>query len=252
MPGWKTDWDVALRSLTEDVDSAAARNRSDLHFLREPTVYRPIVGTDQPTRQSAVVAGDEVRIEWNRGGSNEAGDGTVPLLSAALTGTEEQRTFAPEQHGRLQNYQAMLNHFKGVLTALYQVRVDDLRGQVNAWLSYRADDVYLPGEPVTFELGACSSMDQTMLPHVDTRLEVTSRATGEVVHDRRLRVPRTNTTYEIIELPPGTYTLKVTGRRDTAPVSDVLVVADPVALERETRTTSRRSRSRSAAAPPGN
>ena len=227
LPGWKDRWNGALQDFTADVEKAALDNRADEQFHRSPTVYRPIVGTDQPTRQSAVVADGEVRIEWDRGGSDEGGDGTVPTLSAALSGTEDQRTFAPEQHARLQNYDSMLAHLKGVLSTLYQVRVQDLRSQVTSWFSYSAEDVYLPGEPVSVSLAACSSVDEGLLPDVPASLTVTNRETGELAHGSTLRVPRQRTTFEVGPLPPGTYTVQVSGRRQTAPLSDVLVVAGP-------------------------
>jgi len=227
IPGWKDAWDVALQEFTRETEAAVASNRADQRFLQAPTVYRPIVGTDQPTRQSAVIEDGAVRIGWDRGGSDEGGDGTVPLLSAALSGTEDQRTFAPEQHGRLQNQGALHDHLKGVLATMYQVKVEDLRAQATSWFSYRAEDVFLPGEPVSFELGACSSVDEGLLPDVPATVTVTDRATQAVAHQSAIRVPRVLTEFQVGPLPPGTYTVHVAGRRQTAPVSDVVLVAAP-------------------------
>jgi hypothetical protein len=70
---------------------------------------------------------------------------------AALSGTEDQRTFAPELHARLQNMESMLAHLNGVLSSLNQVRVEDLRSQATSWLSCTGDDVDLPDEPFTFQ-----------------------------------------------------------------------------------------------------
>ncbi len=53
-------------------------------------------GRDQPTRQSARVDGGIVTVVNERGGSDESGDGTVPLLSAALSSADNQRTFLSE------------------------------------------------------------------------------------------------------------------------------------------------------------
>jgi hypothetical protein len=41
------------------------------------------------------------------------------------------------------------------------------------------------------------------------------------------RVPRESQRFELGTLPAGTYLVEVSGRRDTAPVSDVIVVAPP-------------------------
>jgi pimeloyl-ACP methyl ester carboxylesterase len=227
IPGWQPVWDIALVEFQRETEQAARENRSDPSFIRNQTVYRPIVGTDQPTLQSARVAGETVMVLYDRGGSDEGGDGTVPLLSAALVGTEDQRTFAPEQHARLQVYQSMLDHLKGVLSALYQVRINDLRAATTSWFSYEADDMFLAGDPVTVRLGVCSAVDEALLPGVDARLVVTERKTDTVVVDRHLRVPRQPVDVDLGPLPAGAYTLGVRGHTDTAALSDVVVVADP-------------------------
>jgi pimeloyl-ACP methyl ester carboxylesterase len=226
LPEWKSEWNTALTEFNREVEEAAATNRRDERFLQNPTVYRPIVGTDQPTRQSATVSGSQVTLQWDRGGSNEGGDGTVPLLSAALAGTEDQRTFAPEQHARLQNYDSMLAQMKGVLSSLYHVKVEDLRAAVTSWFSYRADDIFLPGEPIGLELAACSSLEESLLPQAEARLIVTNRKTDMVEFSRAVVVPRNLTAFEIGPLGPGTYTVQVEGvHAGVAPLSDVFVVA---------------------------
>jgi len=95
LPGWEPRWNDALREFADEIETAAAQNRTDPTFLASPPVYRPIVGTDQPTRQSVVVRDATVSLAWDRGGNDEAGDGTVPLVSAALSGTEDQRNSPP-------------------------------------------------------------------------------------------------------------------------------------------------------------
>lgn len=228
MPGWDTAWDKALREFQQTMDTDARANRDDTVFQAAPVVYRPIVGTDQPTKQSAVVSAGAVVLAEDRGGTNEGGDGTVPLLSAALAGTEDQRTFAPEQHARLQNYDSMLAHLKGAVSALYQVRIEDLRAAKTAWYSYASEPLYLPGEPLTVQLATCSAVDVTLLPASDAMVTVTDRATGAAVITRRLRIPQGPLqSYELGVVTPGTYRIDVTGGAETAPVSDVIYVAAP-------------------------
>jgi pimeloyl-ACP methyl ester carboxylesterase len=224
LPGWKPAWDRHVVDFHAEMEKAATQNRAEPAFNRDPVVYRPIVGTDQPTRQSARVAAGAAEVLLDRGGSDEGGDGTVPLLSAALAGTEDQRTFAPQQHARLQNYEPVLAHLKGVLAALYQVRIDDVRAAAMAWFGYDGDDVYLPGEPVQVRLCARGALTGDLMPEVDATLRVVGRDTGhEVV--RQLRVPQSWHPVDLGPLPAGTYLVEVGGRPDTAPVSDVFVVA---------------------------
>jgi len=231
IPGWKSPWNTALTEFQNEMETGARQNRDDPRFAANPVVYRPIVGTDQPTRQSVVVDGQSARIDWDRGGSDEAGDGTVPLVSAALSGTEDQRTFAPEQHARLQNYDPMLAHLKGVLSALYQVRIEDLREAATTWFAFRADDVYLPDEPVTVDLGLRSSADETVVPDAEAVVTLTNRLTGAVLPQTTRRVGRSLSPLSLGVLAPGEYTIDIAGHTNTAPLSDVLVVASPSDLE---------------------
>ncbi|HZD01471.1 MAG TPA: hypothetical protein VFA46_15140 [Actinomycetes bacterium] len=231
LPGWQPAWDTHLSGFQTEMEQAAAANRTDPTFARNPVVYRPIVGTDQPTRQSARIVGDQVQLPTDRGGSDEGGDGTVPLLSAALSGTEDQRTFAPQQHARLQNYDPMLGHLKGVLASLYVPRIDDVRAAVTAWFGYDGDDVYLPGEPVHIRLRAHVAITEDLMPEVQATVRVSERATGASVIARQVQARRQWQEVELGALAPGTYLIEVQGRSDTAPVSDVVVVAAPDELE---------------------
>jgi pimeloyl-ACP methyl ester carboxylesterase len=232
LPGWRPGWNIALSEFGREVEEAATANRADPAFVRNPTVYQPIVGTDQPTKQSAEVTGGSVRLAWDRGGEDEGGDGTVPLLSAALSGTEQQRTFAPEQHARLQNYNSMLAHLKGVLSSLYHVRVEDLRSTVTVWFSYRADDLYFADEPLVIELGTRSALDESLLPDVEAVVTFTDQTTGLAAITRPVIVTRNLARFEFGLLPAGTYTVQVTGSRaGTAPLSDVVAVAERTELE---------------------
>jgi pimeloyl-ACP methyl ester carboxylesterase len=231
LPGWKPAWDSHLSAFQTEMEQAAAANRADPSFAGNPVMYRPIVGTDQPTRQSARIIEDKVQLATDRGGNDEGGDGTVPLLSAALSGTEDRRTFAPQQHARLQNYDAMLDHLKGVLASLYLPRIEDVRAAVTAWFSYDGDDVYLPGEPVQVRLRAHVAVTEDLMPEVQTTIRVTDQATGAGALERPVQVRRDWQDVELGVLPPSTYTIEVQGRGDTAPVSDVFVVAAPDEME---------------------
>jgi len=227
LPGWNLVWDRHLVEFQTEMEQAATANRTNREFARNPVVYRPIVGTDQPTRQSARLVGDRVELRMDRGGSDEAGDGTVPLVSAALAGTEDQRTFAPQRHARLQNYNPMLEHLKGVLASLYQVRIDDLRAAVTAWFSYEGDDVYLPEEPVRIRLRAHVAVTEELMPEVEAILLIVDLATNGQVLRRNLQVRRQWQEVELGSLAPGAYRIEIGGRSDTAPVSDVFAVAAP-------------------------
>ncbi len=209
------------------MEQAAATNRLDPAWEANQVVYHPIVGMDQPTRQSARLVDHKVESLMTRADLDEGGDGTVPKLSAALSGTEDARTFVPQKHGSLQNQGAMLDHLKGILQSLHDIRIDDLRAAVTSWFSYLGDDLYLFDEPVVCEIGANSALSEGELPEVRARLSVTDRNTGLPVVDRAITVPRERQRFEIGVLPPGTYDLLISASADTAPLSDVFLVAGP-------------------------
>lgn len=227
LPGWSPAWDRHLADFQAEMEQAAAVNRADKDFVGNPVVYRPIVGTDQPTKQSVVVTEGRAELRMDRGGSDEAGDGTVPLVSAALAGTEDQRTFAPQRHARLQNYDPMLDHLRGVLTSLYQARIDDLRAGVTTWFSYDGADVYLPGEPVEVRLQAQVALTEDLVPDVEATIRVADATTGGEVLRRTLKVRRQWQKVDLGQLAPGSYRFEIKGRGETMPLSDVFAVAGP-------------------------
>jgi hypothetical protein len=231
LPQWKSAWNNALVAFQQEVEAAAKDNRTDPDFLANPVIYQPITGRDQPTRQSAVVVEGKVELRFDREGTDESGDGTVPLLSAALAGTQQMRTFAPEQHSRLQPNAALLNHLSGVLQALHATRIEDLRHRMTSWFALDVDDVYLPGEPVSVHLRAMSDLDVGALPEVKATVAVQNKATGQQVARRDVMVPQGPTEVVIGELGPGSYLVTVTGPAGAAAVSDIFAVASPEDVE---------------------
>ncbi|MEU6759763.1 hypothetical protein [Streptomyces sp. NPDC046685] len=227
LPGWQPQWSAHLSEYFNEMEKAAAENRKNPAWESNQVIYHPVVGMEQPTRQSARITDHKVETRMTRSDLDEGGDGTVPKLSAALSGTEDARTFVPQKHGSLQNHGAMLDHLKGILQSLHEVRFDDLRATVTTWFSYLGDDLYLTGEPVVCEIGARSALSASALPEVPARLSVTDRTTGRPVLDRAITVPRERQQFEIGVLPPGTYDLLISASADTAPLSDVFLVSGP-------------------------
>jgi pimeloyl-ACP methyl ester carboxylesterase len=224
---WKPGWNYALLAFQREMDDAARANRADPEFVANPVVYQPITGRDQPTRQSATVIDGTIELLFDREGKDESGDGIVPLLSAALAGTQQMRIFPPEQHSRLQNNTPLLNHLSGVIKSLHESRIEDLRRRVTSWFALDVDDVYLPGEPVSVHIQALSDLDFGTLQVVKTTIVVQNEATGQQVARRDIVVPRERTEVVLGELAPGTYLLTVSGPAGTAQVSDVFAVASP-------------------------
>ncbi|MGW2558612.1 alpha/beta fold hydrolase [Streptomyces sp. NPDC001514] len=225
LPGWKTGWDDHARSFRAEMDDAATENRASSMWKTNPVSYIPIVGIDQPTRQSARLKERKLEVLMDREGYDEAGDGTVPRISAYLDGTQNARTFTPQLHASLQNQDSMLDHLKGVLQTLDEPSATDLRAAVTTFFSYSGDDFYLPDEPVSMELGAISRLSESQLPQIDAKITVMDRGTQANVINRSVQLARHRQRLDLGPLGAGTYEIRITGDRNTAPLSDVFLVA---------------------------
>ena len=224
LPHWRQDWTDHLDGFQSEMEDAARSNRGDPRFEANPVAYHPITGCDQQTRQSARLRDGSLAVLFDRAGKDEGGDGTVPLISAALSGTEPMRTFGPERHSRLQGNDGLLGHLGGLLSSLHAPEVADLRA-IETRFSLVLDDVVLPDEPVRVGVKPISSLPSHLLrPEVEA--EITLRLEGGGIATRRqvsLTRDATNDV-ELGEAAPGTYIVQVTAE-NAASVSDVLAVA---------------------------
>ncbi|MFD9210510.1 hypothetical protein ACFVZM_30025 [Streptomyces sioyaensis] len=225
LPGWETAWDDHVTVFQKEMEDAATQNRASAEWQKNPVTYHPIVGTDQPTRQSCRLAGQKLEALMDRGGQDETGDGTVPSISAYLSGTKDARTFAPQLHAQLQSQDSMLHHLKGLLETLHAPSAADLRGVVTTWFSYRGDDLYRPDEPVTVELAMNSRASASQLAQVEAKVTVHHRENHTDVLNRTATVTRQPQSLSLGMLPTGTYDIQITSDAATAPVSDVFLVA---------------------------
>lgn len=226
LPGWQPAWNDHLLGFQREVEDAATSNRRS-GPQPFPVTYHPIVGRDQPTRQSARLSGTGVEMLFARGDKDESGDGTVPFVSAAVSGTEDSRTFIPNKHACLQGSVPMQTHLKGLIAATQQARIQDLRDEVTLWFGLDVDDVFLPGEPVKVDVHALSALDRGTLSDVELTISVQDEATGAEVLRRDLVVPREATPVELGPLPSSSYVVTLSGGAGASPASDVFAVASP-------------------------
>ena len=235
LPHWRPEWTDHLDGFQREMEDAARSNRGDPRFEANPVAYHPITGCDQPTRQSARLRDGTLTVLFDRDGKDESGDGTVPLISAALSGTEPLRTFGPERHSRLQGNDGLLGHLRGLLSSLHDPRVADLRATETRF-SLVLDDVVLPGEPVRVGVTPISSLPSQLLrPEVEAEITLRREGGGTVLRRRTSLTRDAVHDVELGEAAPGTYVVQVTAA-DAAPVSDVLAVAAPQDVEGELET----------------
>jgi len=186
----------------------------------KPYLVHPIVGTDQPTKQSARIrAGRLVPFNELRG-TDESGDGTVPRPSALPLGCtpDDDEAFGRAAlyvsgiHGSLQNLPQVIAQVSYVLL---EPKFDTYRPASEAF-SLGVDDAYLVGEPVRIRCDAGTITSKASLI-------VEEAAAGKQVFKRSL-VPQSNEPISVEQLPAGTYraALEVGERRL---ISDVFLVS---------------------------
>ena len=205
----------------------------------------PVVGTHQPTFQSATFDGRRVTLGhvppdgvdlYFDGGVD--GDGTVPIASAAPIDLSEVYTdkYHPESHSSLQVYPHVLNDLIGKLLKMQSTGLGRLRGAEPAAATAQpavtliVDDAYRSGEDVV--IGA--RWNGTDRRGVDMTAEITAVADGSPRTADRSAPPwdmkPTDEGWEMVlhDLPSGVHRVAVTatGRAGLGapPVHDVFDV----------------------------
>ena len=172
---------------------------------RPPYSISPIVGIEQPTDQSARLAGGRVELVRSRNGVDEMGDGTVPRVSATPIEEGEQRAaFASTRHASLQNADAVLTHVHGVLTAPRDLSGVRAVGAPTR-LALDIDDLYLADEPVSLAVRSSAAGEP---------LEAIVEDTTTGARTASAQLPLTDDEWrraEFAPLPPGTYRVTVLG-----------------------------------------
>lgn len=228
IPVWKPAWKENLDGFYSEIEGAAKANRADPQWEEAGMRFVPIVGTDQPTKQSAVLdASGGVTMVKTFGGKDRGGDGTVPRISAALSGTQDVRMFSPEQHGSLQNLAANLGHIAGVVESFDELMIEDVRGGLLCWFAFEGADVYATGDSVAFEISLVTDLPEWQLPELSATVIVTNKDTG--AQQRFVRaIDRERRRIDVGALPAGAYSVEVAPPEttDSGSVRDVFVVVD--------------------------
>jgi hypothetical protein len=199
------------------------RNAVDSHYQDEEYLsnrYRihPVVGTYQPTLQSAVWNGSAVEVWPEYEGEDLGGDGTVPRVSATPIEMSQAHAevFVAGQHAALQNAESVLYHLRGLLGDQV-INLDKFKA-IPGRTAVEVADAYGTDERIT--LRARSEGDNELAATI-VKVE-----TGEAVASATPE--RGPGEWQAVEFPPlreGTYRVTVTDVEGAAePVSDVFVV----------------------------
>ena len=220
---------VALPELDTGMVADAMRFHTD---LQEAEAGRPqslaathaIVGTTQPTATTARLAGGRIELLDTYQDQDLAGDATVPIVAACRADVRmDSNTLrrVPDKHGNLQRNPAALDEVEGILTASSII----VKAAKPVALRVDAPEFGLTGEPVTVHVTPAERARQAI------HLTVTSE-TGIPIEVRRLRP--SGETITLDGLPPGAYTIDVTGPDPASPYapvsSDILIWQNTAAV----------------------
>lgn len=201
-----------------EIRNAVDRHYRDEEYLRNRYRIHPVVGTYQPTLQSAVWNGSAVEVLPEYEGEDLGGDGTVPRVSATPIEMSQSHAevFVAGQHAALQNAESVLFHLRGLLGD-QGINLDTFKA-IKGSTAVEVADAYATDEPIT--LRARSEGDNELaatIVKVETG-EAVASATPE-------RGPGEWQDVEFPPLPEGTYRVTVTDLEGAAePVTDVFVV----------------------------
>jgi pimeloyl-ACP methyl ester carboxylesterase len=181
-----------------------------------------IVGVRQPTGTTVRITSDgDAELSDTFGGDNDYGDATVPLAGALghrLTGDSNRIQRIADHHGDLPRNPAALDELESVLTG----RTIRRRDAVGVPLRVAVPDLLLAGEPLAVDV----TVDDASRHAV--RITVTGESRAPETRIPRLRHGQTTAVFT--DLPPGAYTVDVTGLDPSsplAPVSSDLIIWDP-------------------------
>jgi hypothetical protein len=216
----------AVRALAfhRGIEKAVEDNSKRAPYVRDRYRIYPIVGTFQPTLQSARLVGGKVIASTQYPGPNTQfaydGDGTVPRVSATPIEAREDvgPVFVAELHGSLQNTRASLIQLEGLLAPRPSMEL--FRDLELPRVALEIDDVFAASEPIPFRV-RCEDPDLTL------NAVIVNSTTGTEIR-RRLIAPEANDVRKATfgNLPAGTYRLTVGAQGRSQRVTDFFVVVD--------------------------
>jgi pimeloyl-ACP methyl ester carboxylesterase len=232
------DHELAKKALAfhREIESAVNTHLKSETYRKEFKTI-PIVGTQQPSYQSAELINGTLQVSRKVPAMIdpllEDGDGTVPRVSATPIelGEEYRETFHPEMHGSLQNNSQILS---GLLERLKQMQIPNLsaiRGPEiipsaigKPAIAIELQDLYTSGEPIVIR----AQLVNTEIPMggVQARIESSS---GAILVETDMEIDGDEFVLSKKALPPDLYRLTVStinaGPAAPSAVHDIFEVA---------------------------
>jgi pimeloyl-ACP methyl ester carboxylesterase len=221
LPGLDPAKAMAALAFHREIEGNVAENQRDPQYWKEFGATYPVVGTCQPTLQSAKFDGTQLTFVGTLEGSNMDGDGTVPRISATPIEMSDRprEAYAAGVHGWLQKTGSVLEQVRGIFTR--DPNLARFRGPYNASLGLAMEDAYEAEEPIQIRVRPTSepvSLTAVVTPKDPTRkpAQIPLRPDGTGWHAATLP-PQV----------PGIYRLRIHGR-NAEPIESAFAVLAPV------------------------
>ena len=194
-----------------------AQKKNDFASLRHCSLM--LAETSSTRNTTARVAGGRVALIDVYRGEDLFGDATVPIVGACRPDVPmDSNTLrrVPDKHGNLHRNPAALDELEGVLTASREV----VRAPDTVQVRVDVPELVLGGQAVPVRAQVADGSRHGL------RVTVASE-TGQLLDSIQPKPTRGTVTTSIDPLPPGAYTIDVSGLNQTSPVapvsSDVLI-----------------------------
>jgi len=219
--------DVAVPGLDPAMTADAARFHRTLRAAESArpqslTATHAIVGTGQPTPTTARLTEGRLELIDTYQNDDFYGDSTVPLVAACRADVPmDSNTLrrVPDKHGNLQRNTAALDEVEAVLTARDTV----IKAPGRVPLRLTAPELALAGQPFTIHVTPAEPARHTINLAIRTE-------SGDLAEARTLRPSPRRAPVTIDALPPGAYSIDLTGHSPAtpyAPVSADILIWDP-------------------------
>jgi pimeloyl-ACP methyl ester carboxylesterase len=240
IPGIEPGLAADALAFHREIEAKVNDHQADADYLKGGYVIIPVVGTRQPTMQSAVVAGGRVTVSRDLPNWIDPlladGDGTVPRASAIPIELSDayRDSFTAERHGSLQCNRSILDDLRGRLEQMQVRGLRAIRGPEESVaaaerpaIALDLDDLYVSGEPVrlharVINAARASESLYATVEAVDPPAGIVERAAAFVETDE-------GCTLSLDQLPPGLYRVEArtqkAGPLAPLPVHDLFEVA---------------------------
>jgi hypothetical protein len=241
VPGVELEWADDALAFHREIEAKVNEHRKVSDYLDRGYAIVPVVGTRQPTLQSAVLAEGRLTADLQLPGRIDQlladGDGTVPQASAIPIELSNayRDSFVPERHGSLQRNPSVLDDVRGRLEQMQVRGLDEIRapGESAAAADRPAialdlDDLYVAGEPVTLRAQLVNVQGRPGA--LQARIEPAEAPSAASLPARQFTEVQDGWTLEVEGLPPGLYRAEVrtekAGPLAPLPVHDLFEVGE--------------------------